>query len=83
MKLYLSSEIAQRFTMLAVEHMTSEEIQILQKVWPKVQEERSLIMAKGMTTAGTETHNCDFCILKSRVLHNFWERPFESLLTNN
>ena len=53
MWMYLSRLMAQRLMMLAVLHITSEEIQILQNVPPKFQVAKSLRRAKGMTTVAT------------------------------
>ena len=43
--------------MLAVEHMTSDEIHSLQKDSPNIHESRSFISANGITSAAKENQN--------------------------
>ena len=56
---YLSSDIAHRLMMLAVEHMTSAAIQTSQKVMPICQRPRSFNRAKGITKEATNRSAMD------------------------
>ena len=54
MWMYRSREMAHRLTMLAVEHITSDEIHTLQKDSPNIQESRSFMSANGITRAAID-----------------------------
>ena len=57
MWMYRSREMAHRFTMLAVEHITSDEIHSLQKDSPNIHESKSFMSAKGITKAVRNMNN--------------------------